>query len=44
MAKLSEVPVDPQQLEELEERLDTLDLGQIRTLSGMWDKLLSIGI
>lgn len=36
MAKLSEVPVDLQELEEEEGRLETLDLRQIRTLSGMY--------
>lgn len=38
MAKLSEVPVDPQKLEEVEERRDALghlDLGQISAQSGM---------
>ena len=35
MAKLSEVPVELQELEEEEGRLETLDFRQIRTLSGM---------
>ena len=42
MAKLSEVPVVLQELEETEGRLETLDLRQIRTLSGTWYKLLYI--
>lgn len=40
MAKRSEVPVYLQEPEEKEERVKSLDLRQIRTLSGMWDELL----
>lgn len=42
MAKLSEAPVDPQKLEEVEGRRDAsghLDLGQSSPQSGMWEKL-----
>ena len=42
MAKSSEVPVDLQELEEEEERVDSLDRRLIRTLSGMWMQLLRI--
>lgn len=40
MAKSSELPVILRELEEEEDRVDSLDLRQIRTLSGMWDRLL----
>lgn len=39
MAKLSEVPVDLQELEE-KEKAESLNLRQIQTPSGMWDELL----
>lgn len=42
MAKPSEVPVDLQELEEEEKRVTSLDLRQIGTPSGMWEKLLYI--
>lgn len=42
MAQPYEVTVDLQELEDEEERAESLDLRQIRTLSGMWDKLLYI--
>lgn len=42
MAQPYEVTVDLQELEGEEERAESLDLRQIRTRSGMWDKLLYI--
>lgn len=42
MAQPYEVTVDLQELEDEEERAESFDLRQIRTLSGMWDKLLYI--
>ena len=41
MAKPAEIAVDLQEQDEEEEddRVESLDLRQIRTLSGMWDKL-----
>lgn len=42
MAQPYEVTVDLQEVEGEEERAESLDLRQIRTRSGMWDKLLYI--
>lgn len=41
MAESSEVPVDLQEREVEEGRVESLDLRQLRTLSGMWDNLLN---
>lgn len=42
MAQTSEFAVDLQELEGKQERAESLDSRHIRTLSGMWDKLLDI--